>query len=66
MVMTLAWGFGLLLDFAVSVLLIYTTSVAQYLIVGPVVGYVTIGGLTGWTVLYRRRRTRLAQAHARD
>jgi hypothetical protein len=64
MVMTLAWGIGLMVDFAVSVALIYTISVAHYLIVGPVVGYVTIGGLTAWTVLYRRRRTRSAQAGA--
>jgi hypothetical protein len=55
MVMTLAWGFGLLADFVVSVALIEVLSVAQYLVVGPIVGYVTIGGLTLWTVLYRRR-----------
>ena len=66
MVMTLAWGFGLLADFVVSVVLITTLRVAQYLIVGPIVGYVTIGGLTGWTVLYRRHRTRLARAGRRD
>ena len=58
MVMTLAWGFGLLADFLVSVVLIETLSVAQYLVVGPIVGYVTIGGLTLWTVLYRRLRAR--------
>jgi hypothetical protein len=31
-------------------------------VIGPIVGYVTIGGLTGWTVLYRRYRTRRATA----
>jgi hypothetical protein len=62
MVMTLVWGFGLLIDFVVSVMLIYTLSVADYLVIGPIVGYVTIGGLTGWTVLYRRYRTRRATA----
>jgi hypothetical protein len=60
MVMTLMWGFGLLVDFAASVMLIYTVSVAQYLVIGPIVGYVAIGGLTGWTVLYRRHRAHLA------
>jgi len=60
MVMTLAWGFGLALDFVVSVVLIYTLSVVDYLVIGPIVGYITIGGLTGWTVLYRRYRTRRA------
>ena len=58
MVMTLGWGFGLLADFAVSVVLIETLSVAQYLVVGPIIGYVTIGGLTLWTVFYRRRARR--------
>jgi hypothetical protein len=58
MVMTLAWGFGLLADFALSVVLIETLSVAEYLLVGPIIGYVTIGGLTLWTVFYRRRTRR--------
>ena len=58
MVMTLAWGFGLLADFAVSVLLIYSVSIATYLILGPIIGYGTIGALTVWTMLYRRHRTR--------
>lgn len=66
MVMTLIWGCGLLVDFAVSVALIFTISVAQYLVIGPIVGYVTIGGLAGWTVLYRRHRTHLAQALPHD
>lgn len=59
MVMTLAWGFGLVADVAVSVGLIYALPVATYLIVGPLLGYATIGGLTVWTVWYRRHRTRI-------
>jgi hypothetical protein len=62
MVMTLVWGFGLLTDFVVSVMLIFAVSVAQYLVIGPVIGYATIGGLTAWTVLYRRHRARVATA----
>jgi hypothetical protein len=58
MVMTLVWGFGLLADFAVSVLLIESMSVADYLVAGPIVGYGSIGGLTLWTVIYRRRARR--------
>ena len=57
MMMTLAWGFGLLADFAVSVLLIYTVSISTYLVLGPIIGYGTIGGLSVWTMLYRRQRT---------
>jgi hypothetical protein len=60
MVMTLVWGFGLLADVVVSVLLIYSLSIEAYLIVGPIIGYGTIGGLTLWTVLYRRYRARYA------
>lgn len=64
MVMTLAWGVGLLVDVAVSVTLIYSITVEEYLIVGPIIGYGTIGSLTLWTMLYRRHRARFA-AHAR-
>ena len=62
MVMTLVWGFGLLIDFAASVALIYMMSVHDYLIVGPILGYGTMGGLALWTIAYRRHRTRHAAA----
>jgi hypothetical protein len=62
MVMTWVWGIGLLADFALSVLLIYTLSIEQYLIVGSIIGYATIGGLSLWTILYRRHRERVADA----
>lgn len=62
MVMTLVWGIGLLADFALSLALIYALSIEQYLVVGPVIGYVAIGGMMLWTILYRRYRTRYADA----
>lgn len=62
MVMTLVWGFGLLADFLVSVALIYTLSIEQYLVVGSILGYATMGGLALWTILYRRHRTLYARA----
>lgn len=62
MVMTLVWGFGLLADFLVSTVLIYTLSIEQYLVVGSILGYATMGGLAFWTILYRRHRTRYAKA----
>jgi hypothetical protein len=62
MVMTLVWGFGLLADAAVSVVLVYSLPMSAYIIVGPIIGYGSIGGLTLWTVLYRRYRTRYAVA----
>lgn len=58
MVMTLVWGFGLLADFAVSVVLIHMLSVQAYVVAGPVVGYGSIAALSLWTALYQRRRQR--------
>ncbi|EGD59243.1 hypothetical protein Y88_1305 [Novosphingobium nitrogenifigens DSM 19370] len=56
MVMTLVWGFGLLADVLVSVVLIWTVPMPVYLVAGPVLLYVTLGGLGLWTALYRRHR----------
>ena len=58
MVMTLVWGFGLLVHFAVSVALVFALSIRMYLIVAPIVGYGTMGLLTLWTFLYARRARR--------
>jgi hypothetical protein len=57
-VMTLVWGFGLLAHFALSVALVFALSIRTYLIVGPIVGYGTMGLLTLWTFLYARRARR--------
>jgi hypothetical protein len=61
-IMTLAWGFGLLADTAVSVVLIYTISIRNYLIAGPVLGYGTMGALGLWTFWYARRQRRRGDA----
>ncbi|HMI19706.1 MAG TPA: VC0807 family protein [Sphingomonas sp.] len=58
MMMTLVWGFGLLADGLLSILLVFTLSIPAYLIAGPILGYGAIGGLTLWTILYRRQRQR--------
>ncbi len=44
MVMTLVWGFGLLADVAVAVVLVFVLSIREYLIVNPILGYGTMGG----------------------
>lgn len=62
MVMTLVWGIGLLADFGVSAALIYMLPIKRYLVAGPIVGYAAIGGMMLWTILYRRYRTRHADA----
>lgn len=56
--MTLVWGFGLLADAAVSILLIYTQPIREYLVAGPALGYATMGGLALWTFLYVRHKKR--------
>ncbi len=64
-VMTWVWGLGLLIDGLLSILLVYSVPMTAYLIVGPILGYATIGGLTLWTIVYRRYRTRkVAQQRA--
>jgi hypothetical protein len=58
--MTLVWGFGLLAEAAVAVVLVLRLTIKQYLIVSPIIGYSATGILTAWTFLYvralRRRR----------
>ena len=62
MIMTLVWGFGLVGEAAVAVALVLTLSIRDYLLVGPVVGYGTMGGLSFWTYWYSRRQRRKGEA----
>lgn len=57
-IMTLVWGFGLLADAGISIILAYVLSVREYLIVGPIVGYATMGSLALWTFWFARVRRR--------
>jgi hypothetical protein len=61
-IMTLAWGFGLVGEAAVSVALVFNLSVHDYLIAGPLLGYGTTGGLGLWTFLYARAGRRRGEA----
>jgi hypothetical protein len=56
------WGLGLLANVAVSVALVFALSIRTYLIVGPIVGYATMGALTLWTFLYGQRARRRGEA----
>ena len=60
--MTLVWGFGLLADVAVSVVLVFALSIREYLIVNPIIGYGTMGALSLWSALYGRRAKRRGDA----
>ena len=61
-IMTLGVGVGLIADAGVSVLLVFTLSIRDYLIVGPVVGYALLGGLVLWVFWYGRRARRRSEA----
>ncbi len=56
--MTLVWGFGLLVQTALACALVFTMPIADYLIVSPVLGYGFMGGLGLWTFWYGRRAKR--------
>ena len=61
-VMTWAWGLGLLADVAISVVLVFTLSIREYLIVNPILGYGTMGALSLWTFIYGQRAKRRGEA----
>ena len=56
MIMTLAWGVGLIAECALAVSLTFVLSVQQFLIAGPLVSYGFMGALTVWTIWFARRR----------
>jgi hypothetical protein len=61
-IMTLVWGFGLLADVAISVVLVFELGIREYLIVNPILGYGTMGSLSLWSFLYGRRAKRRGEA----
>ena len=64
MVMTLVWGTALVVESAVSLALVLTLTIPQYLLVNPIVGYSAMGLLTAWTFWYARRSVRAARRAA--
>lgn len=61
-IMTLVWGFGLIAQTAVACVLIYVISIREYLVVGPIFGYASLGALGLWTVWYAKRQRRARRA----
>lgn len=55
MVMTLVWGTTLVAEFCLGAALIFVLPIRDFLIVGPVLTYGTLGLLSLWTFAYRRR-----------
>lgn len=54
-IMTVVWGFGLLLDVAIGAALVFSLTIKQYLLVNPIEGYAVLGGLGLWTFWYSKR-----------
>ena len=61
-VMTLVWGFGLVLEASLSAVLVFNLPIQTYLLAGPMVGYGVVGLLILWTLWYVRRAQRLGAA----
>lgn len=61
-IMTLVWGFGLLIQVAVAAVLVFALSIRTYLIVSPILGYGMTGALVLWTFLYGQRARRRGEA----
>jgi hypothetical protein len=60
--MTVVWGTGLVLETAVACALVFMMSIQAYLVVSPIVGYGTMGGLALWTFWYSNRAQRRGAA----
>ena len=58
--MTLVWGFGLIAQTVIACLLVFRMSIANYLIVNPILNYGAMGCLALWTFWYVRRQKRRA------
>ena len=56
MVMTLAWGFGLVGLSATACALVFALSLPQFMVVSPFLSTGVIAGLTAWSFWYARRR----------
>jgi hypothetical protein len=58
MTLTLVWGSALVAEAALATVLVFSFTVRQYLLVGPSLGYATIGAVGCWSFLYVRRQRR--------
>jgi len=54
--MTLAWGVALVAECAAAVGLTYLLTPKAFMLIGPVLGYGSIGAMVAWTYAFARRR----------
>jgi intracellular septation protein A len=63
--MSLIWGFGLILQAVINLILIFTISLDLLMILSPVITYGNLGLLTVVTVVYGMRKKKQAEALAK-
>jgi hypothetical protein len=63
-ILTVVWGSALVAEAALATVLVFLFSVRQYLLVGPALGYATMGAVGCWSFLYVGRRRRQGLAHS--
>jgi hypothetical protein len=56
LIMTLAWGIGLVVECAIALTLTYVLTARQFMLAGPILGYGSIGSLTFWSYWHARRQ----------
>jgi uncharacterized membrane protein (DUF485 family) len=54
-VMTIVWGIGFILETCIRAALVFSIPVSRFLLIGPIIGYGTMGLLILWTFLYIRK-----------
>lgn len=62
--MTLVWGVGLTAETALRAWMALTWPIERFLVISPFIGYGIYGGLTLWTLWYRKAIRRRAEAYA--
>ncbi|RDJ97848.1 VC0807 family protein [Paraburkholderia lacunae] len=61
--MTLVWGVGLTGETALRAWMALTWPIERFLVISPFIGYGIYGGLTLWTLWYRKTMRSRAEAH---
>jgi len=59
--LTLVWGFVYVGEFVLKIFIVYTFSVSQNLIIGPVITYVITFAVIAWTVWYGKKMQKTSE-----
>jgi hypothetical protein len=59
--LTLVWGFVYVGEFVLKIFIVYTFSISQNLIIGPMITYVITFAVIGWTVWYGKKMQKASE-----